>query len=316
MTADEVRKFAMIIAAGLISLAGVALLRGGGPATIAELKMRERLPTGPRIIRVKAGDPDLTAEAAIALRLKTGETLYEREADRRLPVASLTKLMTALLLAEAGDPLSLVEFSAEAKEAGGPDGKRSAVVAGDRLKAEDVTKLLLASSDADAAYAAAEYVAGAGEPAANFEERVRRFVGRMNERARALGLANTSFSNPAGTDGPDNFSSARDLSALAGEIERARPEIFAASRIIETFVFGASGARYGVVNTNPLLAEFPALLGSKTGFDDEARGALLLLYRLAPTDPVALVILRSADRFADGREFLEWLESSFVIESP
>ena len=311
----ETQRVIVAVGAGLLSLGGVALLQGGGPATLAPFARSEPPPEYPALLRLKAGEPALTAEAALAKRLRSGEIFYERNADLRLPIASLTKLMTALLLAEKVGPLSFVEFSADAKGAGPPDAKRSAVRTGDHIKAEDVLKLLLVSSDGDAAYAAAAQVAAIKRPQAPFAERVARFVEMMNERAGTLGLSNTRFANPSGDDDPESFSSARDLAALAGVIAAEHPELFAASRIIETFIFGVSEARYGVVNTNPLLTEYPAIFGSKTGFDDDARGTLILLYQVAPGDAVAFVLLRSADRFADGRAFIQWLESSFVLGS-
>lgn len=314
----EVQKFSMMVAAGLIALGGVAFLQGEGPAVLGPFLSKGTAVKRPSLIRVRAGDPELTAEAALAMRVKSGETLYERNGETRLPIASLTKLMSALLLVEREAPLAKVIFSERAKGAGKTEDKRSAVPAGEAMKAEDVIKMLLISSDGDAAWAAAEYAAVAAESAlerAGFEDRIAAFVRRMNDRAQTLGLANTRFANPAGNDNPENYSTARDLAHLAAFIAEERPELWAASRIQETFVFGASGGRYGLVNTNPLLGEYPAIFGSKTGFDDEARGALLLLYQLAPDDFVALVLLRSRDRVEDGREFIRWLEESFVIES-
>ena len=308
-----------MIASGLIALGGVAFLQGKGPAMLGPFPKNGEITNRPALIRVRAGDPELTAEAALAMRIKSGETLYERNAEARLPIASLTKLMSALLLAEQEAPLALVPFSERAKKAGKPEDKRSAVPAGEAIKTEDVIKMLLISSDGDAAWAAAEHTAAAGELAlagAGFEERTAAFVSRMNDRAKALGLENTRFANPAGNDNPENYSTARDLARLAAFIAEEWPGLWAASRIQETFVFGASGGRYGLANTNPLLGEYPAIFGSKTGFDDEARGALLLLYQLAPDDLVTLVLLRSRNRIEDGREFIRWLESSFVIESP
>lgn len=295
---------------------GLASLLLTGPARLTPAaKRQERIP---RLVRKDQPLPSVSAEAVLVTRLKTGEVMYERNADRQLPVASLTKLMTVLLVAETERPLELVSFSLSAKRSGNADDKRSAVEAGDALKAEDVLKLLLISSDNDAAYAAAEHVAALSRPDlrnASSEDRVRMFVARMNERAAELGLAKTRFSNPAGRDDPENFSTARDITTLTNFIHRHRAELWTISRVQETFVFGKTNRRYGVVNTNPLLGEFPALYGSKTGLDDEAKGTLVMLYQMAPDDIVALTLLRSQDRFGDGRALLGWVESSFMLES-
>lgn len=316
----NLEKIGILLAALLASLALVSFTLPPGAAV--------RGPAGQQVAALAQGLPHLvrTGESALAAsaetvlieRLASGEVLWERNADLSLPIASLTKLMTALALAEQGGELDYVLFSAEAKTAGDADEKRSAVAAGERIKAEDVLKMLLISSDNDAAYAAAEHVARRNRPelaAAAFEERLRAFVALMNERAGALGLADTRFANPGGSDDPENYSTARDLARLAALIARERPDLWAISRIRETFVFGASGGRYGLVNTNPLLGEFPAIHGSKTGYDDQARGTLLVLYQLAPGDPVAIIILNSRDRFADGRAAIQWLESNFTIAS-
>ncbi len=271
----------------------------------------------PRFIRVGTGEPAIRADAVLVKRMKSGEVLFERNAGERLPMASLTKLMTALLLVELGEPLALVEFSEAAKSALQPDDKKSSVRAGDNLRAEDILKLLIISSDSDAAYAAAEHVAIAEQPLlrdASFRERLDFFAALMNERARALGLSDTQFSNPTGNDDPAQFSTAHDLARLAGIIVASHPELWTFSRTQELFVFGRDGERYGVVNTNPLLAEYPAIYGSKTGFDDEAKGTLLLLYQIAPGDLVASVLLSSPDRFSDGRALIRWLEASFQFE--
>lgn len=301
----------MLAAVGalILSLAGVSFL-----ADRPTLAPEEPKPFYPALVRASLPDPEFTAEAVFVSRLRTGEVAYERNVDRKIPVASLTKLMTALLLAEVGRPVAEIVFTDDAKTAGDGDDKRSAVIAGDRLKVEDVERLLVASSDNDAAYAAAEYVAERADRRARdlpFNDRIAAFVRLMNGRASALGLANTNFANPAGRDHPENYSTARDLASLAGLIELAHPELWAASRVQEAFVFGRSGRRYPVVNTNPLFSRYPSLYGSKTGFDDEAKGALLMLYQLAPDELFTIVILRSADRFGDGERAINWLDRNF-----
>ncbi len=311
-----IAKTVILILALATLLAGISLT-AGKPKLETTAIGTDLKPSAPRLL-LKAGapPPEVSALAVRLERLKTGEVLFEREPGRRLPIASLTKLMTALVLAESVEPLRAIPFSAEARGAGSPDEKRSAVLAGDTLKAEDALRILLVSSDADAAYAAAEYVALLKRPelgGAPFAERTRAFVALMNERAATLGLADTRFANPGGSDDPENYSTARDLTRLAAFITEERPELWATTRIRETFVFGASGRRYGVINTNPLLTEYPAIYGSKTGFDDNAQGALAMLYRLSPDELIAIVLLKSRDRFGDGRALIQWLESNFTL---
>lgn len=299
-------------AALLMTLVGAAFWHGLSQAPASAPNRQAATPLLARL--PGTNDPDVRAEAVAVARLKNHEMLFSRNPDARLPIASITKLMTALVFADAVGPLAPVAISDAAKRVGEEDEKRSSLPAGEQVKTEDLLKLLIVSSDGDAAYAAAEYVGGTDAPeGALFQEKIARFVERMNARARAIGLANTHFANPSGMDGPENFSSAADLMRIAAAITERHPELWSMSRTQESFIFGKTGKRYSVVNTNPLLAEFPAIFGSKTGFEDEAKGALLMLYQLVPDERIAIVLLRSPDRFADGRALIQWLEQSFSV---
>ena len=304
----------MAVVFGLILLlSGVSLL--SPTPTLLSIQGGEKIP---RLIKKADTTPDLFGEAIIIKRLKSDEILFERNAGQKLPIASLTKLMSALILAELAEPLAEMEFSENAQLVGQPDDKRSQTEAGERFKTEDIIKMMLVSSYNDAAYAAAESVAVSKRPELDskpFEERIAFFVELMNQQAKALGLANTHFANPAGSDDPNNFSTAEDIAALSKFINGTHPELWASSRIQETFVFGKKNRRYGLVNTNPLLKEYPSIYGSKTGFEDRAQGALLILYQIARQDNVVIVILRSKDRFRDGASAIQWLESNFMISS-
>lgn len=281
------------------------------------LSQKAKVPS-PRLVSGGMPLPPITAEAVLVKRMQSGEIIFEKNATALLPIASLTKMMTALIFGEEVRPFDLVEMSAPAKARGNADDKRSSIEIGAHLRAEDMLKLLVASSDNDAAYAVAEHAASNREPAhrtSPFPERVASFVRRMNERAEELELAGTHFANPAGSDDPDNYSTAADVARLAEFIERNHPELWAVSRLQETFVFDTAGRRYGIVNTNPLLQEFPAIYGSKTGFEDQARGAIVVLYWFATHELIEIIILKSANRFDDGRTIIHWLESNFVLAS-
>ena len=305
-------RVALGVAALLLALAGAAFWHGPSRAPVSAPRHQAATPLLARL--PGAPLPEVRAEAVAVVRLRGDEVLFAKNAEARLPIASITKLMTALVFADAVEPLTPVAISDSAKRVGEEDEKRSSLPAGERVKAEDLLKLLIISSDGDAAYAAAEYLGGMDAPERMlFQEKIARFVERMNTRAREMGLANTRFANPSGMDGPENFSSTTDLVRIAREITERHPELWSMSRTQESFIFGGTGKRYGVVNTNPLLAEFPAIYGSKTGFEDKAKGALLMLYQLAPDERIAIVLLRSPDRFADGRALIQWIENSFAI---
>ncbi len=260
--------------------------------------------------------PDLSAEGILARRLRTGEIILAKNESKIFAIASLAKLMTAMLFIEKVGSMEFVPLSLEAKNVLEPDEKKSKVKAGEAVKAEDLLMLTIAESDNDASYAAADETVLRENPALSalsFPERIAEFVFLMNNRREALGLRNTHFMNPGGRDNLLNYSTAEDLFLLSREIYYSFPAIWNVSRIIEGEIFSKEGTAYSFQNTNELLKEFPALSGSKTGFTDQAGEALLMLYNLAPRDPIVVVILKSQDRFGDGRAILRWLEESFEV---
>lgn len=261
--------------------------------------------------------PEISAEGALVRRLKTGETLLAKNEQKIFAVASVIKLMTALLFFERVGPLEKVALTKEAKDTLRPDEKQSKLPGGAILKAEDMLKLLVVESDNDAAYAAAEAVGArlAVLPqGTQFAERISQFVSLMNGERNALGLLHTNFTNPAGRDDLLNYATAEDLFILARAIDRRAPLVWNASRLIEGIIYTDDGTPYHFENTNILLKEFPAIYGSKTGFSDDAGEALLMLYEFAAHDPVVIVVLKSNSRMNDGRTIIKWLENSFQLK--
>lgn len=199
----------------------------------------------------QAAPPRISAPAAFVVQPDTRDVVFGRNARDRRPIASATKLMTALVALgelELSDRVTVPAYeSAPAESVAGLRG-------GERLTVADLMRALMLPSANDAAYALAVLVAGD----------VRRFVGRMNARARALGLRNTRFANPIGLDAPGNYSSAEDLVKMA-LLLRANPfvrEIVAQPRAVLR-----SGVRERVVlNRNDLVGRVPFVTGVKTGY--------------------------------------------------
>ena len=312
---EDIKKIFIQLAA--VAGIGVIIALFIGLAPTRELE-RLRRESNPAILE-RVGEerfPEILAEAVLVRRLNTGETIFAKDELKIFPVASLVKTMTAFLFARHTPSLKNIVFSKEIAVYLEPDEKRSSVTVGEELKAEDVLKLLIAESDNDAAYAAAEAVALRIRPdliTASFQERIAEFVFLMNEQGRSIGMLRTHFTNPAGRDGLLNFSTANDLFLIAKEIYMKAPEIWNTSRVIDGNVYSSKGVMYRFENTNKLLKEFPAIYGSKTGFTDEAGEALLMLYELAPKDTIAVIILKSTDRFSDGRAILSWLDKNYRI---
>jgi D-alanyl-D-alanine carboxypeptidase (penicillin-binding protein 5/6) len=220
-----------------------------------------------------------------------GRTLWSKAADRALPPASLTKIMTALVFLESGKPLDgVVTVSASAQRA---SGSRLGLKAGERLRAAEVLAAMLLRSANDACLALAEHVAGDKA----------RFAALMNARASELGLVRTHFTNPCGHDEPGHRSTARDLALLA-RVAMAKP-VFA--RIVETVdlpIATLEGRRFALVNGNELVGRYAGAIGVKTGFTPGAGKCLVALARRNGIE-VLLVLLNGRNR---------WWESVAVLD--
>lgn len=247
-------------------------------------------------------EPSVSASSMLVTRIDTEEVLYQKNADEKRAIASLTKLMTGVLLFEHTDPLALITFGEDAKKLNDSTAKKSEVPAGETVKAEDAAKLLIVESDNDAAFA----IAGAFSPVADF-------VRAMNQKAAEIGMLQTHFANPAGLDDPQNYSTARDLTQLVRYAYEKYNNLWSVSRIAAGTIIGVSGKEYHFINTNQLLKELPdKIYGGKTGMTDEAQGALILLYQPMPREIVSIVILGSRDRFQDARNIIQWINAAFV----
>lgn len=211
-----------------------------------------------------------------------GAELWARAPERALPPASLTKLMTALVVLDDWRPDAIVGTSARAASA---TGSRLGLREGDRLRLADAFDALLVASANDACVALAEHAAG----------NTAAFVARMNARARALGLRATVFRNPCGLDAPGHVSSARDLHRLAA-VAMAEPEIARAVALPALDVTTVGGRRFRKPAGNLLLGRVPGAVGVKSGYTRGAGKCLVGLVRRGD-DAVVVVLLDAPDRW-------------------
>jgi D-alanyl-D-alanine carboxypeptidase (penicillin-binding protein 5/6) len=200
----------------------------------------------------RADDPPQARARAVLVATDSGEILYERGADRRLPMASITKLMTALLTLERTKPAKVVTVRGPAPSIGESTFN---LRPGERLRVRDLLTAALVQSANDAAYALAGYV-GRGNVGA--------FVRLMNSRAAELGLDHTHYARPDGLDAPGQYSSARDILALA----RKDMEYAIFRRIVRRR--GGAVAGRQLYAWNDLLKTYAGAVGVKTGHTDLA----------------------------------------------
>jgi D-alanyl-D-alanine carboxypeptidase (penicillin-binding protein 5/6) len=228
--------------------------------------------------------------AAAYLVLLDGAPLWAAAPERRLPPASLTKLMTALVVDASAAPDVIVTVSARAAHAGGA---RMGLAPGMRIAVTELMAGLMVRSANDACVALAEHVAGSEA----------RFVARMNAQAQAWQLADTHFVNACGFDAPEQYSSARDLGALAQRV-LASPPLARLAALPRYTARTADGRTFRLASTNVLLGLVPGLKGVKTGFTDRA-GRCLIGYAERDGHGVLVVLLGARDRWWDAVAMFE-----------
>jgi D-alanyl-D-alanine carboxypeptidase (penicillin-binding protein 5/6) len=253
-----------------------------------------------------ATQPQLTARAAILIEESTGQVLYASNADAELPIASTTKLMTALLTLEHVHRLSTM-FTAPDYTAAESD-SQIGLMPGERMSVHDLLLALLIPSADDAAEDLAYNIGG---------HSVGRFIGMMNAQARELGLTDTHYSTPSGLDTPGNYSSARDLVKLSVYLLEHYPWFRSAVKLQHAELRTGSHPRY-VVSTDTLLSEVPWINGVKTGHTADAgyvlvgsgtRDGMTLVSAVLGTDS-------EASRDANTLALLHFGFSNFRLEHP
>ena len=240
--------------------------------------------------------PDLRADAAIIYDVKTGEVLWEQNAQDQRSIASITKVMTAVVTLE-GNPDLTQEVVIVRDDTRGAS--TTFLRVNERVKVDDLLHLALIPSDNAAARALARIYPG-GLPA---------FVDRMNQKALDLGLKNTHYSDPSGLSS-DNVSSAYDMARLI-TYAASDDKIASIMRTAE-YTFGTSRrSRVTVRNTNQLVRQGDVdVLGGKTGFIRKAGYCLATLLRLPEGGPeIAVVVLgarSNVGRFWETRHLFNW----------
>ena len=204
-------------------------------------------------------DFDAPCAAAVLIDEDSGTVLYEKNADERRPVASITKVMTLLLTFEAlqAGKIALGDIVPVSEHAYHMGGSQIWLEPGEQLTLQEMLKAICISSANDAAVAVAEFVAGS-EPA---------FVDTMNARAAALGMTATHFANACGLDEEGHLSSARDVAVMSREMLLHHPEV---REYCTVWMDTLRGGRTQLVNTNKLLKSYPGITGLKTGTTGKA----------------------------------------------
>jgi len=241
---------------------------------------------------VEVGPSGVTADAAVLMDVVTGDILFSKQAHKRRPPASTTKIMTAILGFELGRPDEVVTVSEKAAAVG------EATIyldPGEKLTLYELITGALIRSGNDACVAIAEHIAGSEE----------QFVKFMNRKALALGAQNTNFVNTNGLPRKEHYSTAYDLAVIA-RYGLQMPQFVSITRLKETEIhFIEPDVYMDVKNTNKLLWNYPYADGVKTG-TTTAAGKCLVASATKEGRQLLVVVLNAPDRFGDAKKLLEW----------
>lgn len=252
-------------------------------------------------IRVPAPPSPVEIEAAawIAVDVGSGSTLLAHNPDEERAMASVTKLMTALVVRANADLDERIRIS---EAAAGVGEAEIGLVAGEVWSVRDLLAAVLVRSGNDAAYALAEHVGGS---IAGFSE-------MMNATAVALGLEHSNFTNPHGLDDDDHYTSARDL-AVIGTAVLADDVLAQLTRTgIIRFKPSPEGVDRIATNTNHLLNRYPGVIGLKTGYTGRA-GRVLVSATEIEGQTVVVVVMGSDDHFADTAAILDHVAQAYSV---
>jgi D-alanyl-D-alanine carboxypeptidase (penicillin-binding protein 5/6) len=267
------------------------------------------VPYGDGISLETAANPDLnlSCEAAVLMEASTGQILYEKNSDTALSPASITKIMTLLLIfdAIADGKIHLddvVTTSAYAKSMGG---SQVFLEEGEEQTVETLIKCIIVASGNDASVAMAEYICGSETE----------FVAKMNERAKELGMEQTHFVDCCGlTDSDEHYVSAKDVAIMARELTVNYPEIFTYAGIwMEniTHVTKQGTKEFGLTNTNKLLKQYSYATGLKTGSTSKAKYCLAGTASKDGVDLIA-VVMAAPDNKARFSEAITMFQYGFA----
>ncbi len=202
-----------------------------------------------------------SAKSAILIEASTGKILFEKNADEKLHPASMTKMMSMLLIIEAikDGVINWDQVVTVSENASSMGGSQILLETGEKMSVRDLFKGVAIASGNDAVVALAETVAGS----------VNNFVGMMNKRAKELGLTNTNFKNPHGLDDANHYSSSRDMSIIARELVKYK-EVLDYTKIYEDYLREDTDRKIWLVNTNRLVRFYDGVDGLKTGYTEDA----------------------------------------------
>ncbi|MDR2358055.1 MAG: D-alanyl-D-alanine carboxypeptidase [Oscillospiraceae bacterium] len=301
------RFFALLLVAALLSVCAApalatydaeVFLDDGGDFDLTDMSL---LVDGPA---VTGGTLNIPVRSAIVVEKETGTVIYEKDADAKREPASVTKVMTILLIVEAIEAgvIALDDIVTTSAYAQSMGGSQIYLEEGERMTVHDMLKAIVVVSANDAAAAMAEYLSGS--------EAV--FAERMDERARQLGMTNTHFTNSSGLlDDTAHVTTARDVAIMSREL--IKHDIV--KQYTTIWMDSVRGGEFGLTNTNKLIRSYSGATGLKTGYTSRAGHCLAATASRDGVEYIAVVLGgdTSDARFTAARTLLDYAFANFTL---
>jgi D-alanyl-D-alanine carboxypeptidase (penicillin-binding protein 5/6) len=244
-------------------------------------------------------EPVIEAQSVMVVDFDSGTILYEKNSNEKLQIASITKLMTAIVALEEGN---LDDYVAISSKAALTEGSKVWLLGGEEITLRNLLYAVLIHSGNDAAVAVAQHIGGD----------VDTFVKKMNTKAKKLGLRSTHFENPIGFDAKSNYSTVYDLTLLARYAYR-KPFIRKAAQTSSMTIESTDGGiTHEISSTNDLLNSFLNVLGLKTGHTEAAGLCFVSIIENENGNKIITVLLNSPARFTETKRLASWTFKSYT----
>lgn len=257
-------------------------------------------------INVMSAELELSSASACLMEPETGTVLYEKNADERLEPASVTKIMSLILVFEAMDEgkFDLNTTVSASEYASSMGGSQIWLEPGETMTVNEMLKAVVVASANDCTVALAELVSGSEEG----------FVEKMNEKAQLLGMTNTHFSNSTGLPVENHYTTARDIAIMTRELHK-HPVVYDYTRI---WMDTLRGGEFGITNTNKLVRFYSGATGMKTGFTSSALYCMSATAKKGDMNLIAAVMKSDSSdkRFADAKKLLDYGFANYALYKP
>lgn len=242
------------------------------------------------------------SRSGILIEANSGKIIYEKDKNQEYSVASMTKMVAQIIILEEIEKGNIKwdDIVTVSSNASGMGGSQIYLETGEKIRVEDLMKGISVASGNDATVAMAEYISGTEE----------KFVERMNQKVKELGLKHTHFVNSTGLDEENHYSSSYDMAMIARDLVINHPDILRFSSIYEDYLRENTSRKFWLVNTNKLLRQYEGVDGLKTGHTDDA---LYCLATTAKRNQLRLIgiVLGEKDSKVRNQEMMELLDYGF-----